>query len=253
MKMYLYAARPSKGARALSRALGIKKIRTSNSRYKPKPTDIIVNWGNTVIPVFYPARVLNTPQAVDNATNKLAAYMIMEAAEVPVPQFTDDREVAIEWTEKGYLVLGRRLLRASGGRGIEQYRTTAELKAMPACPLYTLYRKKKDEYRVHIVDGQVIDIQQKRRATSDGRWKGENKIRNATGGWVFTREGVNAPASIIEAATKAVGCLGLDFGAADCGYSVGKDAATVYEVNTAPGLEATTLVRYRAGLKSFRG
>jgi len=230
--------------------LGIKKIRTSNSRYKPRATDVIVNWGNTTIPVFAPARVLNTPQAVANSSNKLTTFRLLEEAGVNIPLYTTEAAKVVEWLKNNYVVVGRQLLRAGEGRGIVMLDPAdPDVLEKLKCPLYTLYRKKKDEYRVHVMNGKVIDAQKKRRAVSDGRWKGDNRIRNSLGGWVFTRENISVPKDVLEASTKAVGTLGLDFGAVDCGYSVSRARATVYEVNSAAGVTATTLERYAKGLE----
>jgi D-alanine-D-alanine ligase-like ATP-grasp enzyme len=45
-------------------------------------------------------------------------------------------------------------------------------------------------------------------------------------------------------AIKAVNCLGLYFGAADVIWNDKEQRAYVLEVNTAPGLEGTTLENY---------
>ncbi|GAG47489.1 unnamed protein product, partial [marine sediment metagenome] len=70
------------------------------------------------------------------------------------------------------------------------------------------------------------------------------QIRNTDNGWVYCRGGVDAPEAVITAAVRAVDCLGLDFGAVDIGYNEHYDRCAVFEVNTAPGLEGTTLDKY---------
>ena len=50
--------------------------------------------------------------------------------------------------------------------------------------------------------------------------------------------------TVLSAGIRAVGCLGLDFGAADIGWNSHDGEPSVYEVNTAPGLEGTTLDKY---------
>jgi hypothetical protein len=42
--------------------------------------------------------------------------------------------------------------------------------------------------------------------------------------------------------------LHLDFGAVDVGWNEHHGEATIYEVNTAPGLEGTTLEKYYEGM-----
>jgi hypothetical protein len=70
------------------------------------------------------------------------------------------------------------------------------------------------------------------------------QIRNADNGWVYCRGGVNPPRDVLSASRRAVSALGLDFGAVDVGWNQHHESAAVYEVNTAPGLEGTTLDKY---------
>ena len=171
-------------------------------------------------------------------------------AGVPIPEFTTDRSVAQEWVESGGHVIARTLLRASQGRGIvlagpEGSEITA-VRQVPAAPLYVRYAKKADEYRVHVAFGEVVDVQQKKRRLEVEDDKVNWQIRNAHNGWVFARDSVVAPDCVLAAAVSAVSALGLDFGAVDIGYNVKQNSAAVYEVNTAPGLEGTTLETYYA-------
>ncbi len=138
-------------------------------------------------------------------------------------------------------ILCRTLTRASGGRGITLARRLSEL---VEAPLYTEYVKKADEYRVHIFGGEVIDIQQKRKRREIPNEQINYQIRNHASGWVYCRDGINCPDSVIAASHSALGVLGLDFGAVDVGFNRHKEEPCVYEVNTAPGLEGATLNSY---------
>ena len=42
----------SNGAKALSRALGGKRLRLANSRFKARTGDVIINWGNSRFNLF---------------------------------------------------------------------------------------------------------------------------------------------------------------------------------------------------------
>lgn len=225
----------SASARVLSRALGIKRVRLVRTRFRPRQRDVILNWGSADV-LFPGANYINHPHAVDRATNKLTAMRVLTEAGVVVPPWTDMEIEAQAWLNDGVAVVARRMLRASGGRGI----VVADPGDMlPRAPLYTQYVKKFDEYRVHVWDGEVIDIQQKRRRRG-GEQEVDQRVRNSAGGWVFCREEVQCPEVVIEQAVKAVRALGLDFGAADCGFTRKRGTACVYEVNTAPGLQGTT-------------
>lgn len=239
---------PSQGAVALRRHLGIPAIRFVRTKFRPRPGDIILNWGSKEYPfddniVTY----INHPGAVDNAQCKLRSYRMFEANDVPCPPFTTSREEAARWLADGKTVVMRRLLRGSAGRGIEVVEPGG---ALPQAPLYTEYVKKADEYRVHVVDGEVIDVQQKRRRRDYDR-EIHNQIRNCENGWVYCREEVNCPEVVSDAGRRAVRALGLHFGAADLGFNRHYQAATCYEVNTAPGLEGTTVRRYAGALDDY--
>ena len=224
----------SRSGRTLARELGVLRLRTP-TRFRPRRGDTIINWGDANLRPTQ-ARVINNPRAVRNAVRKDVALSIFKDAGIPCPDFTTDRSVANEWIESGSTVVGRSITRGYGGRGISLYDSgTAPL---PRLPLYTKYVKKRDEYRVFVVDGECVRVTQKRRrrgVDADGQ------VRNASNGWVYCQDAVDAPSSVVDAGTGAVLVLGLDFGAADVGYNAHYDAACVYEVNTAFGLEGTTL------------
>ncbi len=118
-----------------------------------------------------------------------------------------------------------------------------------SAPLYTRYVKKADEYRLHVFDGRVIDIQQKRKRRGIPNEEIDYQIRNTASGWVYCRDDVDCPDSCSALAIRAVAALGLDFGAVDIGYNRHTQTPCVYEVNTAPGLEGTTLTRYYEALE----
>ena len=231
----------SKSGKAIAKGLGIKRIRT-HGNYKYFNTHTIINWGAGVLPPKTPnnARILNHPSAVAIASNKLKAYQkLLAAGNVNIPEFSQSRDVAQTWLGEGETVLCRSVLNGHGGIGIK---LVAPEEGLTNVPLYVKYVKKKDEYRVHVVNGAVIDyVQKKLRTGSEGN---NHQIRNFDNGWIFTREGVVLPEDVKINAINAVKALGLDFGAVDVGFNVHHGVATVYEVNTAPGMEGTTVERY---------
>jgi hypothetical protein len=168
---------------------------------------------------------------------------------VNIPPFTIDREVAQGWLGEGKSVVVRHVLAGNSGEGIELInapRTGMEIPQVPEAPLYTQYVKKRDEYRVHVVKGVVTDVQRKARSTStpdsDVNWA----IRNTSGGFIFARDGITPDSSVMEQAKLAVLASGLDFGAVDIIWNAHQRKAYVLEINTACGLEGTTLERYTA-------
>ena len=238
--------RGSRGATALSRELGIRRLRLVHTSFRPRPNDLLLNWGSSHNPFpEWSARWINFPNEVGKVCNKLLAFCAMEVAGAPCVPFTGNVETAAEWAREGSVVVARTVLNGHSGRGIILVEPGDPL---PYAPLYTKYIKKRDEYRVHVMDGTIIDVQHKRRRSGfEGR---NNQIRNHGNGWVYCRGGVHeTPECVQDAALRAFGAFDLDFAAVDIGYNAHYGEARVYELNTAPGLEGTTLTSYANGLR----
>ncbi len=244
----------SASARALASRLGVRRLRVIHTTFRPRASDLVINWGAKEPPFEGEARYLNDPARVAVAQCKLATLATLSDAGVPCPEFTISPETASLWLSEGTSVVCRTLLRGSGGRGIALVRPGDPL---PEAPLYTKYIKKADEYRIHVCRTPsrfdawwVFDQQQKRRRSD---YEGEvcQQIRNFDRGWVFCRESIAVPPQVQDVALEAVQALGLDFGAVDVGWNRHYERATVYEVNTAPGLEGTTLDKYARELEGL--
>lgn len=250
--IYLYPYKTgSAGAKALAQALGVKRIKREKSKFRGRPDKTVINWGNGALPDQVMAcNVLNKPEAVNKAGNKLLAFKAIkewndvgevEENNVNIPEFTEDVEQAAEWLADS-LVVARTVLRGHSGAGIE---LCDEGTGLVEAPLYVKYVKKTQEYRVHVLQGNIIDQQRKARnrdvADEDVNWK----VRNHDNGFIFMREGVDLPEAALDQATLAINALGLDFGAVDLIYNEKQDKYYVLEVNTAPGLTGTTLDNYK--------
>lgn len=238
--------RGSRSARDIRGALGLRWL--ANSGRLLTAWDLVLNWGTSLCPPrAYGARWINHPEAVGMAVDKLATFRALGDT-VTVPTWTEDIAVATVWGIGGFRVLARDLTRGHGGRGITVVNPGEEV---PRARFYTRYRPKADEYRVAVCDGQVFDIQQKRRRHGQAI---RAEIRNSENGWVFCRadaEGqpIECPPQVVEAGVRAVAGLGLDFGSVDIGWTRTPGIATVYEVNTAPGLDGSTLDKWRWALR----
>ncbi len=203
----------SKGAKALKEALGCKFTRRENTQVKPNTTTHIVNWGcSRMQPALTGCNVLNHPDAVALASNKREFFNSMPPD--IVPPFTTSQEEASKWVEEGSTVFCRTLLKASGGRGIVLAKQPEEL---VEAPLYTKWVRPSQEYRVHIFQECLLDIQRKARKRDVPDEEVNWKIRNLAGGFIFARneefeeELVN---KLRKVAVQAVEGCGLDFGAA---------------------------------------
>lgn len=238
--------RGSRAARVLARSLGVLTLRRP-TRYRPAGNDTIINWGCTE-QRFDDRYYLNKPRNVAVACNKRDTYRTLGDLEY-VPRNTCDAFLAQEWLGEGRTLLARHTLTGYGGAGMELV-TPDHVPDVLNAPLYVEYVKKQYEYRVHVVGGRPIHVQQKR--LRDGVEKDDMtfKIRNANRGWVFCIEDVVAPDAVLASSVEAVELLGLDFGAVDIGWNTHYQRATMYEVNTAPGLNSPTCIE--AYVRAFR-
>lgn len=234
----------SKSAKRLAEALGCKQIKLEGSKYRERPWKTVVNWGSSKCPY----ESLNDSSAVAVASDKLLSLKQLSLCGVSTPEWTTDRQIASGWLTEGHTVVCRGTLTGSSGEGIEL--VSDPLCDLPLVPLYTKYAKKKDEYRVHVFDGKVIDVQRKMRKKDVPDGEVDWKIRNLAGGFIFGREGVNPDDQVLQESTSAVKALGLVFGAVDVGFHP-DFGAKVYEVNTAPGLEGSTVDSYVKAIKEY--
>jgi glutathione synthase/RimK-type ligase-like ATP-grasp enzyme len=230
----------SGGAKALAHRAGILRA-TRKQVEKHGDFDFVINWGSSER--RFNAEYVNSPEAVARASDKLETAKVLGNFGIAQPDFTTDHDVASEWCSLGHCVLARKLLRANSGRGIVLV-DPSRGDTLPSAPLYTKYIPKTTEYRVHVLGDRIIDAQEKKRSTEVPDEKVNWQIRNHRNGFVFARDGVVLPDCVKDAAVRAVSALDLDFGAVDIGYNAKRDKCRVYEVNTAPGLEGTTLDRY---------
>lgn len=265
--------RPSNGAINLKEALGATMMRSTGSTYTGRRAGAVINWGCVNSEAHRLARVaeaagrpfLNNPLNVNLAVNKGMFFAKMRAE---LPQFTipfvDNFNDAFALVEQGARMYARTILNGHSGKGIvlmvnaqdvereaiqrvvnggsmPVYRPGDDLpRSLRDCKLFTQgVAGKRTEYRVHVVSGQVILVQQKRRKEDWGNNPNYNSlVRNLESSWIYAvnldQLGLEA---VKEAATRAVLTFGLDFGAVDVIYKHQTEQAFVLEINTAPGLD----------------
>lgn len=233
----------SKSAKALAEYMGIKILKQNNSRFKPKLSDCIINWGSSA-PIGSACSVINYPSYVTYASNKLLAFQKLNEAGVSIPRYTTDINIADSNYDRVFV---RHTLTGHSGEGIEILNTGSQ--CLPNAPLYVEAIIKKNEYRVIVVDGSVVDLKQKRLA-SDAPEDRSRYIRNLNNGWIFSRDNVEYVEGLNEIGVNAVFALGLDFGAVDI-ITDKDDRLYVLEVNTAFGLEGKTIELVGEALKAL--
>lgn len=242
----------SEGSKNLATALNIPRIKHHGSSFRGSRQKTILNWGASTErfqasnATLLDCNIINHPSRIEVASDKLRSFRAFRDNSVPSPEFTESLSEAQRWLESGEMVFARTVLRGHSGNGIvimdPDHGDTWEARAN----LYVKYFKKKDEYRVHILRGEVIDVQRKGlreefRGQADVNWK----VRNLANGFVYVRnDGRTTPSCVLDAARQAVSALQLDFGAADIIYNERDNRALALEVNTAPGLQGTTVENY---------
>jgi glutathione synthase/RimK-type ligase-like ATP-grasp enzyme len=189
---------------------------------------------------------LNKPNAIELASNKLNTFLEFRSKSfTDVPDWTTNPSEAQHWLDLGLKVYCRTTTRGHSGNGIV---ICSDGNRLAYAPLYTLHSKHKHEYRVHIFRGQVLDVQMKRKRNGATCGTG---IRNHANGWVYARAEIAPPEELLLSSINAVKLLGLDFGAVDIGHRVVDNKFFVFEVNTAPGLEGTTLDKYSKAIYNY--
>jgi glutathione synthase/RimK-type ligase-like ATP-grasp enzyme len=251
MSMYLYSHNPqSEGAKALSAYMKIPRIKHEGSSFKGSPRKVVINWGSSRLPdQVTRCRIINAPAALANATNKLKFFQTVSQFSAPprTPVFTTDPVAAQRYIGLGHTVVARTLLESHSGKGIVMLERGVDF---VQAPLYTLFVNGKEEYRVHICRGQIIDVQRKARRV-DNDEDVDHRVRSWDNGYVYVRQNVVPPEDVLVQALKAYSALGLDFGAFDVRYKTKDRQAYVLECNTAPGLEGTTVENYAKALQEY--
>lgn len=238
----------SKSGRALSRALGIRLIRKVASRFRWGTGKTVINWGSADLHTDrgQGTRIINNPDSVNIARNKLRAFReLQRLGRVRIPEFTDSPQIARGWLRTGSVCIRHTTTGHEGnGLRIVSQGDYEVFDRERVAPLYTKYIKKRSEWRVHVVLGEAIHVQQKVRR----RDAVPNRIRNTANGYVFTSSR-EAPDDVVRQGISAVQDLGLDFGAVDVVWNEHHQQATVLEVNTAPGIEGITVEKYANALR----
>jgi len=248
----------SRSAKALSEALGGKVLKLEGSKFVPKPSDFLINWGNSDPPENFLMALnddvqcvyLNYASKIRVASNKLNFFNLIKDEAFCPPFWTNHEEIP----DEAFPIVCRTILSGHSGSGIV---IASDRDGLVPAPLYVRYVKKKDEYRVHVgligekngypySEGSpfatIIAVQRKARRLGfeNPNWQ----VRNHSNGFVYVRENVNPPQLVIEAAKKAFEASSLDFGAVDVIWNEHEGKAYVLEINTAPGLEGQTVTDY---------
>lgn len=273
VRFYVYPYKTgSKSAKALAKALGGKLIKREGSRFEPGLQKKVINWGASEKPPEI-GIVLNSSTAVKRMGNKLEAFRwFSRAFENPsdgdptplprIPAWTTDRARAVLWLspvgegpDRYNYVVSRGVLTGHSGQGII-ITDRSSRDTLPEAPLYVEFVPKDAEYRIHVFNGEVIDVQRKVR--DPDREPTNWKVRSHANGFIYTRNDSEGrphkdsiPEDVLRQARKAMVCSELTFGAVDVIWNASRKKAYVLEINTAPGLEGETINVYATAIKNY--
>ncbi len=291
-KPYIYYSGPTDGT---GQELA-KKLKATHGRTKPTGADkICICWGcKTSKPInMGKVPVLNHPDKIMANRHKFNTLKALSKAGVYVGNFCDAKSImtAIEKPTgdepMSLPVIGRRNYH-QGGKDFHTCLTKGHIKkAIESDAAYFRnYMDVRDEYRLHVFQGVVINAQRKternnmedafasqhgERIAANAAKKGikldkktmghvlkdlggreghaNQIIKSNTKGWKFSQiKLTNVKQNLKETAIAAVTAAGLDFAAVDCVMLVDGRAAVI-ELNTGPGLEGTSLEAY---VKAFQ-
>jgi hypothetical protein len=178
--------------------------------------------------------------------DKLAQYKWFQEKGLSALEYTTSQDTADQWVSEGCTIFGRKLLNASCGKGIVIIAPGTPATVDTNCPVYTKYKKKKREWRVHVFRDKVVAIVEKKKR-SDWTGPSNSKIRNLENGYVFCQEITLTPAleqRINALALAAAGVCTSDFKGVDLAYNEANDDLFVIEVNSAPGIEGSNVEKY---------
>lgn len=207
--------------------------------------DSIIRWGSreSITNRLYFDQTIQSREAIRNASQKYDALQTFQEHNIPAPDTVRSRNnvgrVDDDSTDLSYPVLARDDSH-SQGTDIELILQGRDAYLISDADHYVDYIPVDLEYRMHVVDGEVIKVHEKRL-----RHEAEMSpphIRNSGNGWVFLDPRDPEPAHDI--AIDAVESLGLDYGAVDVIREEWTSDEYVLEVNSAPTLDEANLERY---------
>lgn len=211
--------------------LGIPHGRNCDERY-----DYLIRWGSRASVGYRPSEtVINSQTSLRQNTDKLNSLQRISNAGIPTPDWVRSRDEISD--AFGYPALGRAENHARG-EDIDLILQWRDAYLTDNNDYFVEYIPTDLEYRMHVVDGEVVKVHEKRLRSEASN---HPFIRNSETGWVFMEPREEPPRD--QLAVDAVGALGLDFGAVD--VIRGEDGEEyVLEVNSAPSLDEANLQRY---------
>ena len=213
-------------ARELGKHLGIPTRMT----FIRRNIDYVVRYGNAKELSHEPGVVINSRQAIGQASNKVVARKIIESAGVSCPP----TYTRIDRLYDATLPLVARPYHHTQGRNFNMV-DNIQLARMFILKGYYIQELIQDiihEYRIFVWRGNAFECNIKK----PFRDEHSSLVKNHSNGWRFYNMISSSPNQIIlDHSIMAVESLGLDFGAVDIAKRT-NNKPCVFEVNSAPSL-----------------
>lgn len=250
-------------AKMLEEKLGKKVIITDDLEKLNTYDALAINWGRSKGQDLF-GNIFNKPFSVKNCVNKDKTYAILDIGKIAVPEFTLSKEVAFDYIKDGGCVI-RHVVNGKGGEGVEVVLDYSKYKSalvFPNAPLFTRFFPKTHEARYHVFGDEVIQTVEKKKMGAAKREANHVEelnphVRNHANGWALVKNDITPAleSQVLKAvAVKAIKSMGLLFGAVDMMVKLDGDVLLRYavaEVNTAPGIEGSTLELYTDRMVDF--
>jgi glutathione synthase/RimK-type ligase-like ATP-grasp enzyme len=253
-KLWVYSYKmKSKSAQTMAEALDVWMIKHEESKFNGTTTKTILNWGAGT-GVFNcnvgGAKVLNTPQQVDTAVNKLDFFRKMMGDNAPrLPFWSQSMEVAKAWLAMGHTVIARTKLEGAKGSGLVVMKNPLDF---VEASLYTVKVPSTAEYRVYMFGSKVLDARIKLliediEPDPDGMRYAEDKYE-----YCRLRDSYAVlPQDVQDQAIKCITKIGLFTGGVDVLWDQDSGKATVLEVNSAPYIGQLTAEKYSQAFQEY--
>lgn len=212
------------------------------------PKRVRIRFGST-IPHSRVDYIINKIDAIKNTANKMTMKRLLSAAGVNTPKYFLNDDAGRNAIMEGHL--GEKIFFKtpyhSRGRGMVMYDTKESAMTQLNKGYFEESKISWREYRVHVMDGEVFYVDEKRPKDQSMKLKDRPIVKNMSNGFKFRRPLADYPDEVHTESVKAVEALGLDFGGVDVGVT--KDGEVViYEVNSAPSLRTKTRKLYQKAL-----
>ena len=240
----------------------VLRVQHTSTKYQPRPSDYIINWGCSK---DFTWNNTNNTTNYKNCINKLhffehitAHNKVFPEKHINIPEWTTSIHTACEWHKNKQEFVVRTILNGHSGAGIyfipkwdgvteyDWYKEDHPGIDLSTAPLYVQYKKKRHEYRVHFFkegnNYKIIDVVQKKKKKEFVNHN--TQIRSYKNGWIFARENITEPPDLRTQALNAAFASRLPFGAIDIIWNKFENKCYILEINTAPGIEGTTLLNY---------